>query len=74
MMRRVVKGTGGMGRAFARFRFRAGVEGAPAVAPFVGDLMGGLSGVLGRVGLNVTCFTLHLMKKNHLPVECKPRD
>lgn len=59
-MLRVVKGTGGMGRAFAGFKFRAGVEGAPAVAPFVGYLMGGLPAVgLGWVGFNVPRLNLH---------------
>ena len=60
MMLRIVKGTGGMGRAFARFRFRGGVEGAPAVAPFVGYLMGGLPAVgLRWVGFNVPRLNLH---------------
>lgn len=59
----VVKGTGGMGRTLARFGFHAGVEGAPAVAPFVGYLMGGLPTGLRWVGFNVPRLILHTWNK-----------
>ena len=73
-MLRIVKGTGGMGRAFARFRFRGGVEGAPAATPFVGYLMGGLPAALRWVGFNVPRLNLHVKKRSELRGESKPRD